>query len=121
MWEMACSERFADLVANESSTKLEFQGYESGRSKVMFNRLQTAEIEDGVTTLEYSVAALSQSNFAFTPGDSGSLLCTFCGTVVGMIIDGYEYNQIGRFTRIDDLVNDIMEQSGAKDIRLWRD
>lgn len=120
MKEMASSETFSDLVENDLSTQLEFQGYRSGRNTVLYNGLKTAEIEDGVETLEYSIAALNQSKPALAPGDSGSLLCTFAGRVVGMIIAGYENNQIGRFMRIDDLVNDIMEQSGAKGIRLWR-
>jgi hypothetical protein len=52
-------------------------------------------------------------------GDSGSLLCTPDGEVVGMVIAGYENNCIAWFTRIDDLTEDIKEQSHAKDIRMW--
>jgi hypothetical protein len=77
-----------------------------------------AEIEKGKYTLEYSIVGFTEDRPAATKGDSGSLLCTPHGEVVGMIIDGYYHNRIARFTRIDDLIEDIKEQSGAKDIRM---
>lgn len=119
MWEIASSERLSDFGRNDLSSRLEFQGYQSGLNTVRYNGLQVAEIEKGKCTLEYSITAYYKDGHAMAPDDSGSLLCTITGEVIGMIIAGYEHNRIARFTRIDDLTNDIMEQSGAKDIRMW--
>lgn len=78
-----------------------------------------AEIEYGKCTLEYSIVRFTEDGHAAMKGDSGSLLCTPTGEVVGMIIAGYDHNRITWFTRIDDLTKEIKEQSGAKDIRMW--
>lgn len=96
-----------------------FQGYQSGRNDVRYSGLQVAEIEEGRYTLEYSITEYAEDRHAALTGDSGSLLRTPLGEVVGMIIAGFDHNPIARFTRIDDLTKDIMEQSGAKDIRMW--
>ena len=101
------------------SNRLEFQGYRSGRNTVRYNGLQVAEIEKGKYTLEYSITVFAEDGHAALTGDSGSLLCTPLGEVVGMTIAGYNHNRIARFTRIDDLTKDIKEQSCAKDIRMW--
>ncbi|KAJ5167085.1 uncharacterized protein N7482_005866 [Penicillium canariense] len=118
--EIASSETLSYLDTNELSTRLEFQGYGSGRNTVRYNGLKVAEIENKKYSLEYSIVELTENGHAAMKGDSGSLLCTLClGEVVGMIIAGYSHNRIACFTRIDDLTKDIKEQSGAKDIRMW--
>jgi hypothetical protein len=69
-------------------------------------------------SLEYSVCGNDSSPPA-TFGDSGSLLFRSIGQdVVGMIFAGAEINKIAYFTRIDDLREDIMKQTGAKDFRM---
>lgn len=85
-----------------------------------YNGLRVAKIKDGKCTLEYSIVGREDWHTA-TRGDIGSLLCSpsSLASVVGMIIDGYEYNDIALFTRIDELVEDIKEQSGANDVRMW--
>lgn len=71
-------------------------------------------------TLEYTITGLNQGDCIVQPGDSGSLLFTQYGKgeVIGMVIAGMRTNDIGRFTRIDDLVDDIKEHAGAKDVRM---
>lgn len=117
---IASSEKLSRLASDDSTNQLEFQGYRPGLNRVRYNELQVAEIEDGHPNLEYTIGAFDEKGHAALMGDSGSLLCTRhpYREVVGMIIAGYHFNPIARFTRIDDLIGDIKEQSGAKDIRM---
>ncbi|KAJ5681432.1 uncharacterized protein N7477_001372 [Penicillium maclennaniae] len=116
--EIASSEVLSRLSDEELSTWLEFQGYRSGRNTVMYNGLKIAKIDNGQHTLKYSITQATGGHAAMA-GDSGSLLCTPNGEVVGMIIAGLDHNLIAWFTRIDDLIKDIKKKSGAKDIRMW--
>jgi len=77
-----------------------------------------ANVARGQATLEYSVVGIG-NKAAVVHGDSGSLLYQ-PGTneVLGMVIAGFENQQIARFTRIDALVKDITEHTGATDIRI---
>ena len=57
-----------------------------------------------------------------TKGDSGASLFTWIvKDIVGMLVAGTEFNKIVYFTRFDDLREDIMKCTGAKDFRVYDD
>lgn len=107
---------------------LEFQGYRSGRERLEWSRLKTARIsttiidgkEEAIKTLEFSVTTQYFHDHLASLGDSGSLLFPLGETtVVGMIVAGAQINDIAFFTRTDDLRDDILEQTGGTDIRMY--
>ena len=107
---------------------LEFQGYRSGRERLEWSWLKTARIsttiidgkEEAIKTLEFSVTTQYFHDHLASLGDSGSLLFPLGETtVVGMIVAGAQINDIAFFTRIDDLRDDILEQTGGTGIRMY--
>lgn len=52
------------------------------------------------------------------PGDSGALVFTIDGVVVGMIIAGHKFLDITYVTPIDDLIEDIKSATGATNARI---
>ncbi|KAJ5085094.1 hypothetical protein N7532_009865 [Penicillium argentinense] len=126
LWELASAKDLRDLETGpDQNRELQFQGYRSGRRQVLYSGLKVAKIRpksEGETeepkSLQYSVCGNDSSPPA-TFGDSGSLLFRSIGQdVVGMIFAGAEINKIAYFTRIDDLREDIMKQTRAKDFRM---
>lgn len=113
--------------------KVRMYGYQSGESVGVYNGLPVANIqaemdEEGVVTtvpsLEYSIIGLEGEPFS-KRGDSGAMVrCeskTPIGTinvVIGMVVGGFEKERITRFTRVDFLVDDIMETTKARDIEI---
>lgn len=104
-----------------------FQGYRSGRREVQYTSLKTAKFAtdtvngtgDKIKTLEFSVLGYNKEPAAFH-GDSGSLVFRMIDeTVVGMVIAGWENNDIAYFTRMDDLRRDILETTGGIDMRMY--
>lgn len=52
------------------------------------------------------------------PGDSGALVFTRTGVVMGMVIGGHMFENISYMTTIDDLIEDIKSTTGAADVRI---
>lgn len=114
-------------------TKVRMHGYQSGESVGVYNGLPVANIqaemgEEGiittVTSLEYSIIGLEGESFS-ERGDSGAMVSceseTSIGTInviIGMVVGGFEKERITRFTRVDFLVDDIMEMTEATDIEI---
>ncbi|KAJ5261428.1 hypothetical protein N7478_012023 [Penicillium angulare] len=115
-------------------------GYRSGRTNVVYNGLSVAYIEvemvEGVITtditLEYSVQGLNPNGEPFSVrGDSGAMVeykkkiptsktpAITERWIVGMVFSGLEKENITNITRADILLDDIKENTGAADVRLF--
>lgn len=81
-------------------------------------------VETTVETLESNFVGWEINGHATMRGDSGSLMFLPPDPergpqVVGMLIGGAEANDIGYFTRVDHLFEDIKTVTGAQDIRMY--
>lgn len=62
--------------------------------------------------------AISSNNEFAEPGDSGSLIYTNAGKVVGMLVGGNERLPTWTFSPIEDVFEDIKTVTRAEDVRL---
>lgn len=79
-----------------------------------YNALKVTEIDQGRATLAYSIGADPENWCIAIEGNLGSLICSPFGDVLGLVTNGFEYNGIICFTRVDDLIEDIKVHSGAR-------
>lgn len=101
-------------------------GAQSKITPVYYNQCRIAlvhsEIIDSkehfVPTLEHCLGPRSPAAYASKHGDSGALIVTEQGWVVGMVIGGQETGPIAYFTASKDLREHILETTGAVDFRL---
>ncbi|KNG87572.1 hypothetical protein ANOM_004053 [Aspergillus nomiae NRRL 13137] len=70
------------------------------------------------TTNEHSVICKKKKSH-FEPGDSGSLLFTESGAMVGMGFGAQVGGQIVVFTHVDDLIADIKSQTGVDQVTFY--
>ncbi|KAL2823207.1 hypothetical protein BDW59DRAFT_163551 [Aspergillus cavernicola] len=69
-------------------------------------------------TLEHTVVSNNRKEVFETGGDSGAFVYTSTGHVVGMCFGGPHHGDVGYFSHIHDILDDIEEITGATNIRL---
>ena len=102
-------------------------GYVSERTDGYYGGLLQAEIATRVVngkekkypTWNHVITCALTKPQVVKPGDSGSLIFTQqTGEVVGMCVGGSSRGDIGYFTHIGDILDNIREVSGVSEIRL---
>ncbi|PWY90810.1 hypothetical protein BO70DRAFT_307080 [Aspergillus heteromorphus CBS 117.55] len=114
-----------DIKANSVLMKV---GHASGATAGFYNKLLTAMIatrivdgkETPMVTHEHSIypSVTKGKRSVIEHGDSGSFVFDHSGAVVGMAWGGNAYEDTGYFTEISDLIEDIKNQTGIREIRL---
>ncbi|KAL2833887.1 hypothetical protein BDW59DRAFT_168914 [Aspergillus cavernicola] len=108
-------------------TKLHKLGRKTGATWGRYNGLKTATVAEHVVnghvvhkpTFEHTIVSQGRGVEAFElPGDSGALVYSVSGEVVGMCFGGFNHGDVGYFTHIHDLLDDITAVTGATEIRL---
>ncbi|KAB8227935.1 uncharacterized protein BDW43DRAFT_304244 [Aspergillus alliaceus] len=69
-------------------------------------------------TDEHSVLCETEKPY-FEPGDSGALIFTESGAMVGMGFGGQVQGQIFVFTHVNDLITDIKDQTGVDEVTFY--
>ncbi|KAL5339946.1 hypothetical protein BJX70DRAFT_397186 [Aspergillus crustosus] len=103
-------------------------GRKTGVSEGRYAGLRTVKVAHEVVngelvskpTCEHSVLSHNHKNVFALPGDSGALVVTRIGRVVGLCFGGYDHGDVGYFTHIHDLLDDIEAVTGECQIRLER-
>ncbi|KAE8310098.1 hypothetical protein BDV41DRAFT_579904 [Aspergillus transmontanensis] len=97
-------------------------GRKTGLTYGVYNGLKTAVFDDKENNSEtwvHTITGLRDTVASF--GDSGALFFTRTGDVAGMCTGGSVRGGLVYFTHIHDLVDDIKQVTGVKDIRLKQD
>lgn len=72
-----------------------------------------------IDTYEHSFSTSSIQ--CCSSGDSGAFVCSEQGFLVGMLFGGSQDGDIGYFTTVSDLLQDIKLKTGVHDIRLMEE
>lgn len=109
------------------ATGLLIQGYHSRESQSVYNQLRVAHIHElrneyghrigTAQTFEHSIVGRDRRSLS-KDCDIGSFVCYFAQLMVGMVISRQAASGITYFTHVEDLVPDIKDVTGAKDVRL---
>lgn len=110
----------------DSSWILHKFGRQTGDTIGRYNGLADARIArtyvDGKwvdrITWEHAVVSNDSKEVFALRGDCGALLYTMTGEVVGMCCGGPKHGNVGYFSHIHDILDDIEKITGVKDIRL---
>ncbi|RDW93003.1 uncharacterized protein DSM5745_00325 [Aspergillus mulundensis] len=103
-------------------------GRKTGVAHGVYTALRTAKVArqyaDGAwvdkVTLEHTVMSDDRNKSFVMGGDSGALVYSLNGLVVGMCFGGQNDGELGYFTHIQDVLEDIRRVTGVKEIRLKR-
>ncbi|KAL2854203.1 hypothetical protein BJX68DRAFT_40727 [Aspergillus pseudodeflectus] len=93
------------------------RGWYGGLFECRVSRSLAGGSEEVVVTMEHTIVA-GQNQCVVAPGDSGSLVTTGGGEVVGLLFGGSDAQHRGYFTPAKALVRDIKEYTGATEVRV---
>lgn len=110
----------------DSSWILHKFGRQTGDTTGRYNELANARIArtyvDGKwvdrITWEHTVVSNGSKEVFSMRGDCGALVYTITGEVVGMCCGSPKHGNVGYFSHIHDILDDIERITGFKDIRL---
>ncbi|KAL4786978.1 hypothetical protein BJX76DRAFT_354593 [Aspergillus varians] len=103
-------------------------GRKTGETQGKYNGLKTARIAREYiggswvekATFEHTVVSNNRKDVFEMGGDSGAFVYTITGHVVGMCLGGPLHGEVGYFSHIHDILDDIQKVTGVKEIRLKR-
>jgi hypothetical protein len=93
------------------------RGWYGGLLECRVSRSLVGGREDVVVTMEHTLL-VGQNETVVASGDSGSLVTTGGGDVVGLLFGGSDAKHRGYFTAAKDLVQEIKKYTGATDVRV---